>query len=149
MARKPHPRRASDNGPDLDISSLIDVSFLLLIFFLVSSSLMKRETELPMGIGGEGERSIDPLVALDVSIAMDGRITVGGQELAGASEPGIPGEMAEVREQFLEHRRRAELLDEQPLVSLQAAGEADTQRFIDVINALSYAGIQNIALVAN
>ena len=26
MARKPHPRRASDNGPDLDISSLIDVS---------------------------------------------------------------------------------------------------------------------------
>lgn len=149
MARKSPTRRARESAPELDISSLIDVSFLLLIFFIVTSTLLNRETDLPMAIGGVPERPSDPVVALDVTIADDGSVTVGGQELAGSAVPGEPGDMGEIREQLLEHRRRAELLGEQPLVSLVASDHSDTQRFVDVLNALSYAGIEQIALAAN
>ena len=47
MARRVHSQtRGSDEDPELDISSLIDVSFLLLIYFIVTSTLQKRETDL-------------------------------------------------------------------------------------------------------
>ena len=42
--RKYSPERAKD--PELDISSLVDVAFLLLIYFLVTSTLKKDETDL-------------------------------------------------------------------------------------------------------
>jgi biopolymer transport protein ExbD len=138
-------RHEPPSDPELDLSSLIDISFLLLIFFLVSSTLLKRETDLGLDLSGEG-RPIDPPVPLAIDIAGDGSITVGGQQMGGASQPGEPGQIDEVREQLLEFRKRAELVGETAQVSLSAAGEADTQRFIDVINALSYAGIDHIAL---
>lgn len=146
MARNPQPPRQSDSDHDLDVSSLIDVSFLLLIFFLVSSTLLKRETDLGMLIG-RGETPVDPAVPLEIAIAADGRIIMGGQELAGPSVPGEPSQITKIRDELKEHKTRADLIGEDALVSLDAAGGAGTQRFIDVINALSFAGIEHIALV--
>ncbi len=38
----------NDDEPALDISSLIDVCFLLLIYFIVTSTMQPREQDLPM-----------------------------------------------------------------------------------------------------
>ena len=50
MAR--HKRRAKEaaSEPELDISSLIDVCFLLLIYFLVTSTITPREQDLGMSL---------------------------------------------------------------------------------------------------
>ena len=139
------PRDAFDD-PELDISSLIDVSFLLLIFFLVTSTLLKRESDLGLQIPSAYGESVDPLVALDVSIAADGRVTIGGQEFAGVSQAAEPSKIDEVREQLVEYKLRSDLVGDAALVRLSAAGETNAQRFIDVVNALTFAGIDHIAM---
>ena len=46
MAKRKRYRPDGDNDPELDISSLVDVAFLLLIYFLVTSTLRPDETDL-------------------------------------------------------------------------------------------------------
>jgi biopolymer transport protein ExbD len=147
MQKNRKTRQEPDSDPELDISSLIDVSFLLLIFFLVTSTLLKKESDLGLSLPGKGLG--DPEVALEIAIAADGRITVGGEEMAGPAEAGEPAPMKEIRDQLLEHKKRADLIGDTTLVSLRSSGEASTQRFIDVINALAYAGIDHIALAGD
>lgn len=150
MAKTPNPRPEPDADADadaeLDLSSLIDVSFLLLIFFLVSTVLIRPEFDLGMQLPGGGT-AVDPDPPLHISIAGDGRVTVGGLELAGPSEPGEAAPVEQLRGELVEFRKRAISVGEQPLVSLSASSACDTQRFIDVINALSFAKIDHVAMV--
>ena len=113
MLKLRKPRHEKHSDPELDISSLIDVSFLLLIFFLVTSTLLKRESDLAMKLPTPGE-GVDPTEALQIAIAGDGRITIGGQEMAGPSDQGVASQITEVRNQLTEHRKRAELFGDQP-----------------------------------
>ena len=73
--RKYSPEGAKD--PELDISSLVDVAFLLLIYFLVTSTLKKDETDLsivlPTSIPTDNPDPVDPLAIL---IEADGRVIV-------------------------------------------------------------------------
>lgn len=65
MARSKKYEIEEMEEPSLDISSLIDVSFLLLIYFLVTSTLEPRESdlsmELPTDTGKASNIKIDPL----------------------------------------------------------------------------------------
>jgi len=62
--------------PQTDVSSLVDVSFLLLIFFLVTSTIMKRENDLPMTIPPPGQTSAIPTLPLWIEIAGDGTVSL-------------------------------------------------------------------------
>ena len=148
MPKKTKIRPEQHDDPELDISSLIDVSFLLLIFFLVTSTLLKLENDLALKVP-INQLPSDPVVALEIAITDDGRITIGGQEMAGPSTSGEEGKIEEIRSHLKHYRERSELLEEEPLVSIDASGEANAQRFIDVLNALAYAKIENIALASN
>ena len=46
MARHKKIQAPEEDEPGLDISSLIDVCFLLLIYFLVTTQIIKKEQEL-------------------------------------------------------------------------------------------------------
>ncbi len=146
MHKSRKSRHESHSDPELDISSLIDVSFLLLIFFLVTSTLLKKELDLGLVLPTPGESKVDPSESLEIAISGDGRITIGGQEIAGPSKNGDASQITEVRAQLKEHKNRADILQQEAFVSLKASDEATTQRFIDVINALAYAGIDHIAM---
>ena len=50
MARKKIAEALEDDEPGLDISSLIDVCFLLLIYFLVTTTIQPREQDLRMSL---------------------------------------------------------------------------------------------------
>ena len=144
MKRKNHLRK--DATPDLDVSSMIDVSFLLLIFFIVTSTLVKRENDLglqlPYDVSGN-----DPQVPLAVNIAGDGRISIGGHELAGPSDGSMPSQLEGVRRELVEHRERSFYLGEAPHVNVRASGDASSQRFIDVINALAFADSKHVSIL--
>ena len=146
MPKTPKPPEELDSEVKLDLSSLIDVSFLLLIFFLVSSTLMKAEADLGLQLPGDMLGG-DPDPALLIAIAGDGRVTAGGQELVGPSAGGGASQVQPLRSELVEFKRRADLLGGEALVSLDAASGGNTQRFIDVINALTFAGINHIAMV--
>lgn len=147
MPKTSHPDREADSEPELDISSLIDVSFLLLIFFLISTTLIKPERDLAMRLPAvDSPVQADPDPALEIAIATDGRVSAGGLELAGPSEPGEPSQLGALRDELVAVKHRADLVGEVPLISLTAASGCGTQRFIDVINALAFAKIDRIAM---
>ena len=76
MGKRKRYRPDGDNDPELDISSLVDVAFLLLIYFLVTSTLRPDETDLsivlPSQVPNENPLDIDPIA---IVIGPDGSVT--------------------------------------------------------------------------
>lgn len=71
------PRRRED--PDINLTPLIDVVFLLLIFFMVSTTFT-RETELKVQLPEAGGEPVEqPPQAVEVTVSADGRYFVNGR----------------------------------------------------------------------
>ena len=47
--------------PEINLTSLIDVVFLLLIFFMVSSQFVKHDRSVELPLGGEGVKAAELL----------------------------------------------------------------------------------------
>lgn len=145
--RKYSPEGAKD--PELDISSLVDVAFLLLIYFLVTSTLKKDETDLsiilPTSIPTDNPDPVDPLAIL---IEADGRVIIDKTvEVGGARPKGSkPDKRPLLREKLREYKELADGVGSKPVVIVAAADEGNTQRFIDVVNALAFVKIKNITM---
>jgi biopolymer transport protein ExbD len=62
------------------MTPMIDVVFLLIIFFLVSSHLAKRETRVPMELPIAGSHQIDDVAVnrITINVDRDQRIQMGG-----------------------------------------------------------------------
>src|SRR5688572_23249135 len=85
--------RSAKHGSKLDLplTSMIDVVFLLLIYFLVTSSMIEEERELDSGIkveraSGQSARDLGPAI---VDIVPDGSEYVyrlGGRKITSAGE---------------------------------------------------------------
>lgn len=75
-------RRQSTNNDEVNLTPLIDVVFLLLIFFMVSTSFTKEthlKVDLPQANGqptSELPEQIEILIAVDGSYAVNGRALV-------------------------------------------------------------------------
>jgi biopolymer transport protein ExbD len=138
MSRKKKMPQEPMAIPALDISSLIDVSFLLLIYFLVTSTLEPRESdlsmELPTDSGPSSNIKIDPL---KIRLTQSGEISIADQL------------MADDRSMEAELDRYKELTDatgNKPIVIISADDDAKQQRFIDLMNALARVGITTVTL---
>ena len=81
---------------DLDITPMIDVTFLLLIFFMVTSTMQQIQENLPMAEHGVGVESRDSLVVSILapkSTSAPPSVRVGGgEELSGSGGPTDLGE---------------------------------------------------------
>lgn len=138
MARKRHFEIEPIEEPALDISSLIDVSFLLLIYFLVSSSLEPRESdltmELPTDTGRASNIQIDPL---KIRLTVAGQISIADQLMA--DDQAMEAELDR-------YKQLTDATNKKPLVIVSADDEAKQQRFIDLMNALARVGITTVTL---
>lgn len=149
MIRRQRSQSQDEAFQGLDISSLIDVSFLLLIYFLVTSTLDPREADLGLDLAGippSGSTLVEflpdpPLITLDENgvVSMESEILD-----ADASTRDLV---------LLEDRMRTyveayQVIDTNgsPSVVFDANDSVSGQRFIDVINCLSGVGITQIAL---
>lgn len=73
------PKKETDDS--INLTPLIDVVFLLLIFFMVSTTFTKEQhlqLDLPEAITGEADSQPD---SLEIVIAADGSYSVDGQQL--------------------------------------------------------------------
>ena len=146
MARRYRQEAFDEDEPALDISSLIDVCFLLLIYFLVTTTIQKRETDLPMQLPAaaqsEKQPPIDPLF---IKIDAAGSVYAG----TGPSQMLLDTDVSVrdlplLRQRLETYSGAAAAADSQALVQIYADGEAKEQRVIDVLNALAGAGINKV-----
>jgi biopolymer transport protein ExbD len=146
MARHKQYDPVEEISAELDISSLIDVTFLLLIYFLVTSAIQVRETDLgmklPAALPGDTQPTIEPMF---IKIDAAGTIYTG----VGASQQVLDSDTA-VRSlpmltgQLDMYASAARTANNTPLVQLWADSGATQQRVVDVLNALASQGIQSV-----
>lgn len=123
---RPRPRRR----PVLNVTSLIDVLFLLLIFLMVSSTFLEHpaiELDLPQASTSEPVR-VD---SLRLAIPEDGRLLLEGEEV----------EPAALRERL----RKAAGENPELLLILEADRGADYGRVVEALDAAREAGVKRIS----
>lgn len=146
MARHRKYEAAEEADPALDISSLIDVCFLLLIYFIVTSTITPRESDLGMALPAANPSSEQPEIEpMFIRIEANGAVYTG----AGASQQAMDSDMS-VREmpllrgQLDMYASAARAANSKPLVQIYADGGATQQRVIDVLNALAGVNINSV-----
>lgn len=146
MARHKKYETAEEPDPALDISSLIDVCFLLLIYFLVTSTITPRETDLGMALPAANPTAEQPVIdPMFIRIEPSGAIYTG----IGAGQQPMDSDTS-VRElpllngQLELYSSAAKAADSKPLVQIYADSNATQQRVIDVLNALAGVNITSV-----
>lgn len=142
--RKYEAEAASD--PALDISSLIDVCFLLLIYFLVTSTITPRETDLGMALPAATPSAEQPEIEpFYIKIAASGAIFTG----LGASEQPMDSDVSSrelplLRSSLDLYASAAFAANSKPLVQINPDSDASQQRVIDVLNCLAAVKINSV-----
>ena len=138
-------RAPAEEEPGLDMSSLIDVSFLLLIYFLVTSTLDPKEADLGMKLPTTETTASNPVEIdqMTIEVNSEGHIIVDKEVLDTDQEDRKVPLLAE---KINEYAQAAELTNSQPIVVVSADDAAKGQRFVDVLNALASAGIENVTI---
>jgi len=145
MARHKKRRPYQDDPPKLEISSLIDICFLLLIYFLVTSTLVPRETDLDMRLPAAAQSDSQPEIEpFFIRVDASGTIFMGTgpaqQTLDTDDNRNVPL-LSSSLELYAAAARGA---NSTPLVQIYADGSASQQRVIDVLNALARAQISSV-----
>lgn len=145
-------RRRSSNpfhsqpDPELDMSPLIDVGFLLLIYFLVATTLLKEEADLGLALPGTSQIAGEPVKIDQLRLRIDAESEIYVNDERMLAAPG-DRELAKLTERLVRYAASAELAGARPVIILDCADEAREQRFVDVLNACTKAGIKNVTLM--
>ncbi len=146
MARHKKFQVSMDATPELDISSLIDVCFLLLIYFLVTSTIIPRETDLGMSLPAANPSNEQPKIEpMFISVDAAGVIYTGvgvGQQILdqNADDRNVPL-LDKLLNMYAVNARSA---GSNPLVQVYVDPGTTQQRVIDVLNSLAGARISSI-----
>ena len=124
-------------GPVLDMSPLIDLSFLLLIYFLITSTLEPTESDLGMTMiprSGSPNAHVLEWEPMEVQVNSEGQIVLNDEIL---DKDTTNREVPMLRDRLKTYAEGARLTNSIPLVVIAADDSAKGQRFIDVLNALA------------
>ena len=125
------PRREEEL--DVNLTPLIDVVFLLLIFFMVSTTFIREsEIELTLPEASEEVRE-NPLDTIEVAIDANGRYFVNGNALLNTQIDTMRHALNEVRP-----------VDAEPVVIISADANASHQSVVTVMDAARQAGLTRI-----
>lgn len=78
-------QRSLQDEVGIDLTSLIDVVFLLLIFFMVTTTFTRDSNLLVNLPEAQGQPSSDEPLRIEILVARDGSYSVNGQALANTS----------------------------------------------------------------
>ena len=131
-------RRKALAQATVELTPLIDVVFLLLIFFMISTSFI-REARLGIDLPvASGEPGPSGAATVEVAVYRDGRYTVNGRAVAGDSVAALVEAMNEAI---------AVASDREPVLTLVADGESDHQSVVRALEAARNAGLTRISMV--
>lgn len=123
--------------PEINLTSLIDVVFLLLIFFMVSTTFERQallRLDLPEASTAEAE-SVPDIV--EFIVTDDGRLFLGEQELVDQRQATVRAAIAE----------RFEANPEAVLV-VRADGEAPHRLVVRVLDSAAAEGVRRVSIAA-
>ena len=148
MIRKSGNERRGED-PALDISSLIDVGFLLLIYFLVTSTLDPREGDLIATMPGKATTSLPEPTGDIPRIVVDASGIVSMESEVLETNPDART-LVHLDDRLRTWREAWSITtDESPVVEIDVDDGVPGQRFVDVMNCLAGTGIERIVFTGD
>ncbi len=148
MSRRKRGLPAEEDEPALDISSLIDVCFLLLIYFLVTSTIQPREQDLPMTLPSsqksDAPLEIEPMLIAVKKTGSGFSILVNKTEVLDTAVKGERRVLPRLFESLTAYSNLANANDTKPLVQLFIDPGVEQQTAMDVLNCLKGADINSV-----
>ena len=125
----------SDGEFGFQIAPMLDILFVLLLFFMVSAGAQKHEAALTTQLPGSGKPGGQ--VPVQVGIDDDGQVNVAGAPLDSPTDHALP--------QLVERLRGVVAADATQPVVVTPTRSTRHQRVVDVLNACAAAKVKNLA----
>lgn len=127
---------------EMQMGPMIDMVFLLLVFFMVTAKPVKPESDISIGLPGAvaQEEVVDLPDEQRIVIESSGQVVLNDLEIDAPGDPLLP-ELVTILKRFKE---AAEFNRTDALVTLAPADDATHQRIVDVLNACAKAEIEGV-----
>jgi len=148
MARHKTIILENEGDPTLDISSLIDVCFLLLIYFIVTSTINPEERDLGLALPDTNPTPViqPPIPPMALRIDEKGAVIAGQGDAEQVLDTDVDSrELPLLLMQLDLYKSAAISSGDIPKVMLEVNENVRQQRTIDVLNAFAAAGISSVA----
>lgn len=121
------------------VSPLIDIVFLLIIYFMVTASLVKKEADMSFALPQKPGPIFDLPLEVAIEIVADGTVEVEGVRFASADRA-----LNELTRQITGLKQVAASQRSEFYVTIVPHREALHGRIIDVMDACSAAGVKKL-----
>ena len=140
MRRHEHPQ------VELQIAPMIDVCFLLLFFYILTSRPGKPEADMSMTLPGTvaQEESVEIPDEQRIRIEDDGLVILNDMPMGSPGDRSLPA----LRKTLARFKESSEANRSEALITVDAADGAAHQRIVDVLNVCAHAGIRGVTFAA-
>lgn len=123
----------AQQGAELELAPMVDVVFLLLIFFIVTWQFARFERDMDISVPAAEETTDEPrnVGEIIVNVRTDGSIVLNGLKV---SEEELLAKLKSISEAYPDQA-----------VILRGSSEANFQAIINVLDEIKKAGIWNVA----
>ncbi len=143
---KQAPKEApADAG--LQIAPMIDVVFVIMLFFMVMAGAVKVEHELKTTLPGNAETAQETELPDEVTIGISetGEVTLNEDPLGAPQDKVLEG----LYSQMVQMRKAAEQAKTKMLITVQAEEAARYERVMNVLDVLARAEITNVTFAVS
>jgi len=127
---------------EMQMGPMIDMVFLLLVFFMVSARSVKQEADLGLSLPGtvSQEERLDIPDETRIGIQEDGQIVLNEMRVDSPDNRDLP----ELYQTLFRFKEAAESNKAEALITLDIADKASHQRVVDVMNVCAKVGISGV-----
>lgn len=135
-------RRRDQQLVEMQMGPMIDMVFLLLVFFMVTARPVKQESDISLGLPGTvaQEEVLDLPDEQRIRIGDDGRIVLNDSTFGEPGDEKLESLVATLKR----FKEAADANKSEALVTLDAADGTNHQRIVDVLNACARADITGV-----
>jgi biopolymer transport protein ExbD len=136
-----------DSSMGFQIAPMIDVVFVIMLFFMVMAGAVKVENELTTKLPGSAESSsaaefTDETI---ISISDEGEVSLNDEPFDTPDSADLP----QLRATLMRLKENADNAKQPAVVTIVSDAQAKYSRTIDVLNALAAAKISNVTFNVN
>lgn len=140
-------RRKDTQTVEMQMGPMIDMVFLLLVFFMVTAKPIQQESDIDIGLPGTvaQEESVDIPDEQRIVIAADGQVILNELPMDTATSRELPTLLGTL----IRFKQAADANKSEALVTIDAHDDAAHQRIVDVLNVCAKAEITGVTFAEN
>lgn len=135
-------RRKDIQTVEMQMGPMIDMVFLLLVFFMVTAKPIKQESDINLGLPGTvpQDEAVEIPDEQRITIEPNGQVILNEMPMDTPASSQLPMLLSTL----VRFKESAEANKSEALITIDADDEASHQRIVDVLNACAKAGISGV-----